>query len=302
MTDTSTILELINKVSGNVVASNADEKFNPEKPFAIVPEGYEVQDLSAFAAHYDARQERPRRIEKRMRFVDVTSFLQYVQQFRVGHNPQLFNKLTGAGLHLMCVFDYDKSAPANEAKADDAGATIPSWGSNVAYLNLAYSRDYKQLRESADKWFKQDEFALFVEENLHLFIQPNGATMFELAQHLKGKRNVEWESGKRLNNSATSLSYLETIDATTVRGEPLEVPDYLLLKLPMYEGFSEQEVKLAFRWRLNQEKEINFSYRLLTKVAERQAETEVKQRVEGTTELNLLTVSSFNGLTPNTLD
>ena len=300
MTDTATILELINKVSGNVVASNAEENFNPEKPFALIPEGYEVADLSAYAAHHDARQERPRRIEKRMRFVDVTSFLQYVQQFRVGHKPQLFNKLTSSGLHLMCVFDYDEPSIGSEAR--DVPATNPRWGSNVAFLNLAYSRDYKQLREAADKWFKQDEFALFVEENLHLFIQPSGATMFELAQHLKGKRNVEWESGKRLNNSATSLSYLETIDATTVRGEPLEVPDYLLLRLPMYEGFSEQEVKLAFRWRLNQDKEINFSYRLLTKVAERQAETEVKQRVEGTTELNLLTVSSFNGLTPTTLD
>lgn len=274
------------------------QKFDPENPFIVVPEGYEVKDMKEFAAYADERLERPRRISKRMRFVDVTSFLVYVQQFRKGHTPQLFNKLTSSGLHLMCVFDYDQAA----ADSTLAINTVSNWGDNVAYLNLAYSRDYKQLRESADKWFKQDEFALFVEENLHLFIQPNGATMFELAQHLKGKRNVEWESGKRLNNSSTQLSYLETIDATTVRGEPLEVPDYLLLRLPMYEGFSEQEVKLAFRWRLNQDKEINFSYRLLTKVAERQAETEVKQRVEGTTELPLLTVSSFNGLTPHNLD
>jgi hypothetical protein len=302
MSDTQTVLELINKVAEGVVAGKAEANFDQNKPFAVVPQGYQVADLTEYAEHLEQRGAAPRRVSKRMRFVDVTSFLVYFQKFRTGHNPQLFNKLSSSGLHVMGVFDYD------EAQGGEAPATIvptgtrAKWGDNVAYLSLAYSRDYKQLRELADKWFKQDEFALFVEENLHLFVQPNGATMFELAQHLKGKRNVEWESGKRLGNSSTQLSYIETIDATTVRGEPLTVPDYLLLRLPMYEGFSEQEVKLAFRWRLNQEKEINFSYRLLTKVAERQAEQEVKQRIEGTTELPLLTVSSFNGLTPNELD
>ncbi len=298
MSDTQTVLEIINKVAAGVVATNAEDKFNPERPFAIVPQGYTVADLSAYVEAHDERAERPRRISKRMRFVDVTSFLTYFQKFRHGHQPQLFNKISGDGLHIMAVLDYDEAAVDNGL----AIRTTSNWGDNVAYLKLAYSRDYKQLRDNADKWFKQDEFALFVEENVHLFYQPDGASMMEIAQHLKGKQNVEWESGKRLSNSSTQFQYIETLDATSVRGQPLEVPDYLILRLPMYEGFSEQEIKLAFRWRIGSDKTIGFAYRMLTKLAERKAEEEVKQRVEGTTELSLLTVSSFDGLTPHNLD
>lgn len=298
MSDTQTVLEIINKVAAGVVATNSEDNFNPERPFAIVPQGYTVSDLSAYVEAADLRLTAPRKISKRMRFVDVTSFLSYFQQFRKGHQPQLFNKITGEGLHIMAVIDYDEAAVDNGL----AIRTTSNWGDNVAYLKLAYSRDYKQLRDKADTWFKQDEFALFVEENVHLFVQPDGASMMEIAQHLKGMQSVQWESGKRLSNSSTQFQYIETIDATTVRGQPLEVPDYLLLRLPMYEGFSEQEIKLAFRWRIGADKSIGFAYRLLTKLAERKAEDEVKQRVEGTTELSLLTVSSFDGLTPHNLD
>lgn len=300
MSEAQKVQELV--VDAIAAKTAALDDFSADRPFALVPAGYTVENLEEFANYIDGRQPSPRKVDKRIRFVDVTSFLQYFEAFRIGHKPQLFHKVNAEGMHIMGVFDYDEPQGGEAPGTIVPTGTKPKWGDNISYLKLAYSRDYTQLRASADKWFKQDEFALFVEENLHLFIQPDGATMFELAQHLKGHRNVEWESGKRLNNSSTQLSYLETLDATTVRGEPLVVPDYLLLRLPLYEGFSDADVKLAFRWRLTQDKEINFSYRLLTKLAERTAENEVKQRIVGTTQLELLTVSTFNGLTPHNLD
>ena len=297
MSDTETVLELINKVADGIVANKGEHEFSAENPFVIVPEHYKVENMKEFAAYIDGRLPKPRRLHKRMRFVDVTSFLVYFQQFRVGHRPQLFHKVASDGMRVMGVFDYDVSAN----QETDGAATTPQWGDNVAFLGLAYSRDYQTLKNADGKWFDQVDFALFVEENQHLFVQPDGATMFELAQELKGKQNVEWQSGKRLSNSSTQFQFLEKIDAQTVNGTPIEVPDYLLMRLPMFEGMSDQEIKLAFRWKLHQG-HIQFAYKLLTKVAERKAEDEVKQRITGTTSLDLLTVSSFNGLTPHHLD
>lgn len=301
MSDTETVLELINKVADGIVANKGETEFSAEKPFIIVPENYKVENMKEFAAYIDGRLPAPRRLHKRMRFVDVSSFLIYFEKFRKGHNPQLFHKVASDGMHVMGVFDYDEAGIGTEAGVSDASATQTKWGDNVSFLKLAYSRDYQMLKGLDGKWFDQVEFALFVEENQHLFIQPDGATMFELAQELKGKQNVEWQSGKRLNNSSTQFQYLEKIDAQTVSGTPLEVPDYLLLRLPMYEGMADKDIKLAFRWKLHQG-HIQFAYKLLTKVAERAAEDEVKQRITGTTNLDLLTVSSFDGLTPHRLD
>lgn len=273
------------------------DKVTTERPFALVPEGYSVENMKEYASYMDQRNPEPRVVNKRMRFVDVTSFLTYFEKFRIGHRPQLFHKVSSDGMHIVSVFDYDE--PAQEGAT--ATSTRPMWGHNVAFLKMAYSRDYQLLKNKDGQWFDQVDFALFVEENQHLFLQPDGATMFELAQELKGKQNVEWQSGKRLNNNSTQFQFIEKIDAQTVHGTPLEVPDYLLMRMPMFEGMGDHEVRLAFRWKLYQG-EIKFAYKLLTKVEERKAEDEVKKRITGTTNLDLLTVSSFNGLTPHNLD
>lgn len=299
LTETQAVSELTNEAAALKVASL--DKFSAERPFALVPDNCRVENMREYAAYIDKRQPAPRTVEKRMRFVDVTSFLTYFQAFRVGYKPQLFHKVANDGMHIVGVFDYDWPGTPVEGHPNGGNPTAPSWGNNVAFLKMAYSRDYQALRNGDGQWFSQTDFALFVEENQHLFFNPDGATMFELAQHLKGKQSVEWESGKRLNNSSTQFQYLETVDAQTVRGTPITVPDYLLLRLPMYEGMSEQEIKMAFRWRIV-DGEIKFAYKLLTKVAERKAEEEVKQRISGTTQLDLLTVSTFNGLTPHNLD
>lgn len=242
------------------------------KPSFIAPTGMmQVHDLERFMPF-------PQRTRKLVGFIEAESFLTYFEAFKAGYQPRLFVKNQDDGMKIACVFDYDEPN------------SLPRWNDHIATLELAYHPDYKALRDYNSKWFAQADFSLFVEENLHLFVAPDSATMLELAQHLKGSKNASWQSGKRLTTGATALEFIETIEGKGVR-DGVEIPEYLLLKTPMYEGGSDQEIKAAFSWKIDNEGKVFFLYRLLTKVAERKAQEEMKSYIAQKTGLPVLAVS-----------
>lgn len=245
-------------------------------PYIIVPEGIKSLNL-------EENMPAPVRVRKKVKFTDTQSFVGYFNAFKDGYKPQLFTAGNGTGMQILCVFDYDEPQGS------------PRWNQHQATLTLAYHPDYASLKKAENSWFSQGDFALFVEENLHLFTSPDAATMLELAQELKGHRNVGWQSGRRLSNGQTKLEYTEELSGKSSRGD-VDVPEYLLMKTPIFDGYSEQEIRAAFRWRLDDGGKIFFSYRLLTKVAERKAVDEVKAQVTAQTALPLYAVSGFEGI------
>lgn len=297
--DTTKLTGTVEEVATLIGALRSPEQFSEERPFAIVPDGFKTENLREFGAHIDNRKASPLRVRKDIKFVNVDSFIAYFNQFKGGYFPQIFSKLTTSGLDVMAVFDYD--VPQGKGKDDtivDVG-TEPKWNSNRIYLALAYAREYKELLAASQKWHDQEDFALFIEENTHLFVEPDGASMLELAQGLKGVRNVSWQHGKRLSNSQTSLEYIEQIEARSERGE-IKVPEYLNINAPMYEGFDNQPIRAAFRWKIggsSGEKKLQFTIRLLTKQQEQIAEQAVKDKIASATGLPLLAVSDFDGVT-----
>lgn len=260
-------------------------------PFQIVPQTLKILDLENFMP-------RPARIRKAVNFIEVEGFLHYYDLFSKPHQPRIFSVSGANGITFAAVFDYDvPGSPVVDKENNATGqitAPAPRWNSHIAFLDLKYSRDYQTLIDNADKWFEQEDFALFIEENTHLFVQPDGATMLEIAQEMKGTRTAKFQAGKRLANGQVSLEYIEEIDAKTTRGD-MQIPDKLNMFCPIFEGFKPQDIAAAFRYRLGQG-EVSFSFRLLTKLAERAAEEEVKQKITVATGLPIYGVSKFAGI------
>lgn len=287
MTDIQILNSCLEKIATIADAS----KITADKPFVIVPTGMDCLNVED---HLPA----PSRVRKKIKFIDTKGFVDYFDLFKHDYKPRLFTMGSSAGMSILCVFDYDQPSFIGTAAAGmigGSGGLSPKWNQHQATLALAYHPDYATLKAAENNWFKQDDFALFVEENLHLFVTPDSATMLELAQELKGHRNVGWQSGKRISSGATKLEFIEQVEAKSTRGD-VEVPEYLLMKTPIFDGYSEQEIKAAFRWRLDDNGRVFFSYRLLTKVAERKAVDEVKTEVSKATNLPLYAVSSFEGI------
>lgn len=267
-------------LSAYLTAMNLPGVFNMDAPFVVVPNDIKALDV-------EKMMPRPQRMRQRIRFTEALGFIDYFQTFRPHAHPRLFVMGNDAGMRVASVFDYAM------APGKDHGAT-PMWGEHIAYLELAYAPDYAELRKRNAAWMSQDEFALFVEENTHLFVNPTGADMLELAQELKGVRNASWQFGKRQSNNAVRLEYLETVEARSVKGE-LMVPEYLEISTLIFNGYDAETFKAAFSWKMEGDK-VKFSYRLLTKLAERKATEDVKNSIIKETKLPLYTVADFDGV------
>ena len=275
-------------------AMNNPGMITPETAFALVPDKVKLLDLESLMPF-------PRHLRKKLSFTDSKSFLHYFHLFKNSYMPRLFCRTDDDGFEALCVFDYDgpgdkKVIGEGEKQRAVYGAPQAMWNGHQSRLSLAYHPDYAALREQDSDWLSQQDFALFIEENTHLFKNPDGATMLELAQHLKGVRNANWQSGKRLANGETKLEYIETLEAKSARHD-LNVPDRLTIVSPIFEGYPAQEYQAAFRWRMVDGGRIEFSYRLLTKLAERDALEAVKDSLVKETGLPLYNVSDFNGIT-----
>lgn len=280
------MVDKVDEVAALMAKARVPEGYNPNVPFTVMHESMKVMDLEHNMPH-------PARMRKNIVFTTVESFLEYYQDFHKGQSPRLFTKSGTNGMTILCVFDYDK--PGDES---DSGITLPlpQWNSHRATLQLKYHEDYGSLKAANEVWFDQEEFALFIEARTGLFKDPDGATMLEMAQHLKGTRNVTWQSGKRLSNSQSALEYIEVVKAQSVKGE-IEVPEHLTIRCPVYEGLVAEDLLANFRWKIGPDKKAQFSYRLITHEQERRAAEEVKMQVASGTGKNLLQVASFDGIT-----
>ena len=276
----------IDEVAAWLVKARSPEAYSPFVPFTVVPNNMTVINLEEHMPH-------PSRIKSAPSFIDVDSFVTYYNEYKIGTSPKLFQKKDDNGLVIVSIFDYHMSAQGGEE--GPFTPPLPQWGDYRAFLALQYHPDYKALLDASDTWHKQEDFALFIEEFIHLFTNPAGVEMLELAQHLKGTVNAQWQSVKRLSNSQSALEYTETIKAQSVRGE-IEVPEYIEMITPLYEGFHAQEICAAFRWKINAEKKAEFSFKLMTKLREREAEEEVKKAVAEGTGDNIFSVNSFEHL------
>lgn len=284
----------VEEMAAWLVSISSPHIWDARIPFTLVPDGVKAID-------FEKHMPEPRMIRKDVKFIDTPSFVSYFNLFKNSYMPRLFTKKDGLGMVILCVYDYD--APGNDVlvpttvegeTATKTSMPQPKWNKHLATLSLAFHPDYKELRDLSGKWQSQDEFSLFIEANTHLFKTPDGATMLELAQDLKGVRNANWQSGKRLANGQVALSYIETIEAKSTRGE-ITVPEYLIMSSPIFDGYDPQDLKAAFSWTMDGNK-VKFMFRLLTKLAEREAQDAVKVDVVKQTGLNLHHVSTFDGI------
>lgn len=271
----------IDEVAAYFSAMRTNQMYNTQIPFVIVPNTMKALDLEKMMPI-------PSRIKASEIFIDHPSFIAYVNRYKPTMQPQIFVQKTDNGLKAKCVFDYHN--PGKEVNTTETTGSeqipVPQWGDHKAYLNLEYSQDYKTLRENSEDWKSQEDFALFVEDNLHLFQTPDGAEMLEMAQDLRGAKNATWRASRRLNNGQSAIEYDENLSAASKsQGVDLIVPNTLVLRCPLFEGFEPETFTAAFRWRLK-DGHVFFSYRLMTKLQERVAQDLVLRAIKAETGLD----------------
>lgn len=97
----------------------------------------------------------------------------------------------------------------------------------------------------------QEEFALFIEENVREIFEPNGAEMMQIAATLKAKNNVDFRSSTRLDNGEVQFMYTETIQGQAGVNGQLSIPEKFTLALSPFLKGTAYEIEARLRYRIN---------------------------------------------------
>jgi uncharacterized protein YfdQ (DUF2303 family) len=164
------------------------------------------------------------------------AFLTYLGLYR---DPDTLVFAHRDGLTLTAIVDYHRAGGEGGAR----------FGEHRAILKLKHSVEWIAWTAMHHKKSGQLEFAEFLEEHALEIVEPDGATVLEIATNLEAKREAQFASAVVLQNGAHRFTYDETIRGSSRKGE-LDIPDKFTLALRPFEGGAPFRVEARFRYRV----------------------------------------------------
>lgn len=195
----------------------------------IVPEGALLARFSGeeYAAY-------PRRKRGLFHLEDEASFIAYVQRHSdLGTEAWASEPNT----RIVAVLDGHSTAAAG-------------WQQHRAALTLRHSPGWSAWLGSNRKMLSQSDFSEHVEDRIVDFVEPDGATMLELAQSFQASSKGRFESSKRLASGETTLEWREEVDAKAGHKGALTIPDSFTLGLVPFVGGPAYKVTARLRYRI----------------------------------------------------
>jgi len=210
----------------SILTSRVEEQSN-EKLVAL-PEEYDLRDVSEY-------KESPDRIQENLQAHTIDGFLSYVERFS-GDETTIFVDPTDGTLRA--VFDYHH----------------PEGGPQHADHSVAYSPSHS---DAWDRWvgvsgnlMRQRDFAEFIEEHVENIANPTGSEMLTVARNLNATRNVEFKSSRQPDTGDVQLKYQEETDGSVGESGEIDIPEFITLSIPVFEGGMLYEVKCRLRYRI----------------------------------------------------
>lgn len=238
MTDTTFTSEFVRGpgTEADAVAAIALEGASPEEldldqVYGItVPPGaeYEVVDLERFG-------DRPRRKQGRVSLHDGESFSTYVVKHKIDGATTLYADVTTQKII---------------AVLDDASSEHSGWRGHVAALDLKRTDAWQAWVNRDNQLLSQLAFAEHIEDHLADIVEPDGATMLEVAQTFQAHTNVRFESSRLLRSGQRQFVYVEDTTAAAGAKGNIEVPKELVLGIAPFEVGEPYKVTARIRYRV----------------------------------------------------
>lgn len=199
------------------------------------------------------------RIKEKVVLTDGNSFIDYFKRF-ANIDSTVFAHLGEYTAHFTAVLDY------HEASEDANGTPRPRHGSHVATFQTIDTPDWKAWKDANRKRFSQLDFAVWLEDNLHLFVTPkedpaalSGAGLLELVKTLHGHQSANFSESIRLDNGQHSVAYEEQVNVQgAMRSDKIVVPAFVYGGFKLFEGTAPYLVKARLKTRIENRKLILF--------------------------------------------
>lgn len=195
--------------------------------FAVVPQGWTVEDLEAY-------QDRPNRHTHCHAFVEVKSLAEYVNRFR---RPETMISASYDQASIVAVIDGDMPE-------------VPGWHGHKAVF-------VARMDETLDAWLKlsgkplsQIDFGLFLEDHAVDVVVPEAAAVMDMVMTFDATKKVIFKSAQRLSDGSRQFQYVEENEA---KGG-VTLPDHFIILAPVFRGMEPQRIKFMVRYRIDEGK------------------------------------------------
>ena len=212
----------------------------------IVPEGFKHIDLTDVIEKAGAA---PRRKQGTVQLCDLASFNVFVAD--QGNTDITYIYANPDARTLTAVLN-------DHAKLKNAAGA--GWRDMRAVFQAELSREFSTWLKKDKAPMEQEEFAIFLEDNIADVCEPSGETLLAIALTLQAKTEVNFSSHRRLDNGQVQLSYSETIEARATGGS-IEIPREFTIGLRLFKNGDGYKVRARLKYRLMSGK-VKFWYEL----------------------------------------
>ncbi|MFD8970500.1 DUF2303 family protein [Streptomyces sp. NPDC059568] len=147
------------------------------------------------------------------------------------------------------------------AVLDAHAAEDARWGKHRLELRLRHTPAWQAWTGVDNRLMPQKAFAEFIEDNLLDLVEPDSATMLELAESFEATTSAAFQSSQRLDNGQRRFSYTEEVSAKAGHKGDIVIPAVLVLGLRPFEGSEPYGVTARFKYSLAKE-ELRLGFKL----------------------------------------
>lgn len=230
-------------VAGLVAAASQPKATPGGGAFVLAPRDWTPHSLEDLQA-------RPNRIATNHVFADVASLATYLTAYSNAENLFVTSSpLTG---EISATLDYHDPADDGEASSASAVGQWQSamWCGHRARFKARLTAQYQAWKALHRKPISQRDAGEFLEDRLLDIVEPMGADVMDMVMNFEALSKVSFSQVTRLRDGSVQVSYVEDSEA---RGA-LNVPDHVVLLVPVYEGMEPERIMVRLRFRVVDQK------------------------------------------------
>lgn len=133
---------------------------------------------------------------------------------------------------------------------DHAATELAGWRDQRATFKAELSREFETWMKHNGVQMSQEDFAIFLEDNIADVVEPGGDTLLKVALTLQAKTEASFSSSKRLDNGQVQFTYTENIDARA-SSDSIEVPREFFIGCRLFKNGDGYRIKARLKYRLH---------------------------------------------------
>lgn len=205
----------------------------------IVPEGYKLEKLEQAVL-----PAMPETVHQKVTLNEMESFAAYVNHFKIANATTLFANPPYAGAAgivpplFLAVIDYHEPG-----EPDRCG--------HVVTYPCPFSHEWNTWMSIHGKALTQEQFVDFLDENMQDIVEPDAATVHEVALNFSSKTDVKFAAKMDRVSGGVSLTYEETVEGGSSHPDKGRIAafDSMTLSIPVFLGGDAEDVKVRIQWK-----------------------------------------------------